>query len=130
MALTIKVAGMSNELTFYERQMLEYWLRSKMSLRQIEKLMRRNHCILSREIRRNGTNRKKYRADVAERLHEKRKHGKHRSKLDKHPGLKEYVMNKLKEEWSPDIIAGKLRQRAVWTAPRILYTHSHFGYHI
>lgn len=104
---------MSNELTFYERQRLEYWLRTKLSLRKIEKVMRRSHSILSREIRRNGTDRKKYRADTAQRLHEKRKHGKHRGKLDKYPELKEYVTGKLKEEWSPDVIAGKLKQVAI-----------------
>lgn len=104
---------MSNEFTFYERQKLEYWLRSKISLREIEKIMRRNHCILSREIRRNGINRKKYRADVAERVCKQRKHKQHKSKLDKCPELKEYVLQKLKEEWSPDVIAGKLRQKAV-----------------
>jgi len=110
MALTIKVAHMSNEFTFYERQMLEYWLRTKQSLRAISKVMRREHTILSREIRRNGDSRKKYRADTAQRLFEKRKHGKHKGKLDKYPELKEYVLNQLKEEWSPDIIAGKLKQ--------------------
>lgn len=100
---------MSNELTFYERQGLESWLRTKQSLREIAKIMRRSHSILSREIRRNGDNRKKYRADIAQRLFEKRKHGKHRGKLDKYPKLKEYVIGKLKEEWSPDVIAGRLK---------------------
>ena len=100
---------MSNEFTFYERQMLEYWLRSRQSLRQISKVMRRTHTILSREIRRNGDNRAKYRADVAQRLFEKRKHGQHQGKLDRYPKLKEYVVNGLKNEWSPDVIAGRLR---------------------
>lgn len=63
---------MSNEFTYYERQMLEYWLRTKMSLRDIGKAMRRAHTIISREINRNGGgDRKKYRADVAQRLFEK-----------------------------------------------------------
>ena len=100
---------MSNEFTFYERQMLEYWLRTKQSLRAISKVMRRTHTILSREIRRNGINRKKYRADVAERLSEQRKHKQHKGKLDKYPELKKYVFGKLKEDWSPDIIAGRLK---------------------
>ncbi len=104
---------MSNEFTFFERQMLEYWLRTKMSLRKISKVMRRTHTILSREIRRNGDNRIKYRADVAQRLFEERKHGKHKGKLDKYPELKQHVLEKLKEDWSPDVIAGKLKQQAV-----------------
>jgi len=103
---------MSNELTFYERQRLEYWLRTKQSLRQISKIMRRTHTILSREIRRNGVNRKKYRADVAERLYKARKHKKHKSKLDKYPELKQYVIEKLNDDWSPEEIAGRLKLEA------------------
>jgi len=101
---------MSNELTFYDRQMLEYWLRSQMSLRDIGKSMRRAHTILSREIVRNGTgDRKKYRADIAQRLFERRKYKQHKGKLDKHPELKQCVIEGLINEWSPDVIAGKLK---------------------
>ena len=100
---------MSNEFTFYERQQLEYWLRSRMSLRDIARVMKRAHTILSREIRRNGDTRRKYRADTAQRLFEKRKHAQHKGKLDKYPELKAYVVEGLKKEWSPDVIAGKLK---------------------
>jgi len=100
---------MSNELTFYDRQMLEHWLRSSQSLREISRVMKRVHTILSREIRRNGENREKYRADTAQRLHEKRKHKQHKGKLDKHQELKEYIVEGLKKEWSPDVIAGRLK---------------------
>lgn len=101
---------MSNDLTFYDRQMLEYWLRTQMSLRDIGKAMRRAHSILSREIDRNGDgDRKKYRADTAQRRHEKRKRAKHKGKLDKYPELKEYVVNGLRSDWSPEEIAGRLK---------------------
>lgn len=101
---------MSNEFTYYERQKLEYWLRTKQSLRAIARIMRRAHTILSREIRRNGDgNRKKYRADTAQRMFEKRKHKQHKGKLDKYPELKKHVLDGLKKEWSPDVIAGKLK---------------------
>ncbi len=110
MALTIKVVYMSNEFTFYERQKLEYLLRTKLSMRKLSKIMRRNHSILVREIKRNGTNRKKYRADVAQKLFEKRKHSKHKGKVEKNPALKEYIISGLKREWSPDEIAGRLKE--------------------
>ena len=101
---------MSNDLKFYERQKLEYWLRTKQSLRAIAKIMKRDHSVLVRELKRNANgDRKKYRADAAERLSEKRKFKQHKGKLDKYPELKEYVLSKLQEEWSPDVIAGKLR---------------------
>lgn len=101
---------MSNDLKFYERQKLEYWLRTKQSLRTIAKIMRRDHSILVRELKRNSDgNRKKYRADVAQRLFVQRRCKQHKGKLDKYPELKEYVINGLKKEWSPDVIAGKLK---------------------
>lgn len=110
MALTIKVTDMSNNLKFYDRQKLEYWLRTKQSLREIAKIMKRDHSVLVRELQRNGNgDRKKYRADTAQRLFEKRKHGKHKGKLDKYPELKRQVLNGLQDEWSPDVIAGKMK---------------------
>lgn len=109
MTKTIKMVDMSNKFTFYERQELEYWLRTKQSIRKISKVMKRAHTILSREIRRNGSNRQKYRADLAQRIFEQRRHKQRKGKLDKYPELKKYVVEKLKNEWSPDVIAGKLK---------------------
>lgn len=103
---------MSNELTFHERQMLQYWLRTKQSLRAIAKVMHRDHSVISREIQRNGGGvRKKYRADVAQRLWEKRKCKQHKGKLDKHPELREYVEEQLSEDLSPEQIAGRLKEQ-------------------
>lgn len=109
MALTIKGGCMSNELTFYDREKLQYWLRTKKSLRDIAKVMRKNHTVISREILRNSSGRKKYRADVAQRMCDKRKHKQHTSKLDKYPVLRQYVEEKLCEDWSPEQIAGRLK---------------------
>jgi len=101
---------MSNNLTFYDREKLQYWLRTKISLRKIARLMGKDHSVLSREIRRNNSyGRKGYRADIAQREFEKRRHKQRRGKLDKYPKLKEYVIKGLKNEWSPDVIAGKLK---------------------
>lgn len=101
---------MSNSLTFYDRQMLEYWLRSSQSMRAIARILRRDHTVLVRELARNGSgDRKKYRADVAQRLFEKRIYKQHKGKLDKCKELKEYVVEGLKKEWSPDVIAGRLK---------------------
>ena len=33
-------------LTFYEREKLEYWLRTKMGIRAIAKVMRRDHSVI------------------------------------------------------------------------------------
>jgi IS30 family transposase len=101
---------MSNNLTFYDRQKLAYWLRTKQSLRKIAKILRRDHSVLVRELKRNNNgDRTKYRADNAQRLFERRRHKKHKGKLNKYPELKAYVMNGLKNEWGPNVIAGKLK---------------------
>lgn len=101
---------MSNELNLYDRQKLQYWLRTKQSLREIARLIQKDHSVLSREIRRNGSDRKKYRADVAQLLADKRRHQGRRGKLDKHPELKKFVVDHLKSDWSPEEIAGYLRE--------------------
>lgn len=81
-----------------------------MSLRDIAEIMRRTHSVLSKEINKNGVgDRTKYRADIAQRVFEKRRHKQRKGKLDKYPELKRIVMNGLAEGWSPDIIAGKLK---------------------
>lgn len=101
---------MSNNLTFYNRQMLEYWFRTKQSMRAIAGAMKRDHTVLTRELKRNGDgDRTKYRADTAQRLFEKRQRKQHKGKLDKYPELKNLVVGGLKKEWSPDVIAGKLK---------------------
>jgi len=101
---------MSNCLTFYDRQMLEYWLKTKQSIREIARIMRRDHAVLIRELQRNGSGqRSKYRADTAQSLWERRKHKQHKGKLDKYPELKELVVAGLKKEWSPNVIAGKMK---------------------
>lgn len=101
---------MSNELTIYDRQKLQYWLRTKQSLRKIAKVVRKDPSVLSREIRRNGGDRTKYRADTAQALADKRRHQKRRGKLDKHPELKKLVLNCLAMDWSPEEISGWLKQ--------------------
>lgn len=101
---------MSNCLTFYNRQKLEFLFKTSQSMRAIARIMRRDHTVLIRELKRNGSgDRKKYRADVAQRLFENRVRKQHRSKLDKDPELKAYVAECLKNEWSPDVIAGRLK---------------------
>lgn len=101
---------MSNDITFFERQKFQYYApRRGLSLRSIGVLMKRDHSILSRELKKCGLTRDRYRADAAQRAYEIRKHKKRKGKLDKYVKLKEYVISKLGEDWSPDIIAGKLK---------------------
>lgn len=114
---------MSNELNLYDRQKLQYWLRTKQSLRAIAEIMRKDHSVLSREIRRNGNGRKQYRADRAQELTDKRRHQKRRGKLEKHPELKEYVVAKLHEDWSPEEIAGRLKEVSASETAGVTVSH-------
>ena len=101
---------MSNNLKYYDRQQFEYWLRTKMSLRAIARIIGRNHSALVRELKRNGDGeRKKYRADTAERLFKQRLSKQRKGKLDKYPELKDFVFKGLQKEWSPNVIAGRLK---------------------
>lgn len=111
MAATIKMVDMSNNLTLYDRQKLQFWLKRRISVRAIARLMKRDHSVLVREMKRNNTKgRLGYRADTAQRLFEQRQHKQHKGKLDKYPELKKYVVLGLKNDWSPDVIAGRLKQ--------------------
>lgn len=121
---------MSNELNLYDRQMLQYWLRTKLSLRKIAKVMRKDVSVLSREIRRNSSGRDTYRADTAQRLAEKRKYAQHKGKLDKHPKLKDYVEAKLREDWSPEQIAGRLKEHPPVELAGICISHESIYYWI
>ena len=101
---------MSNELTFFEREKLQYWLRTSLSLRKIAELLLRDHSVIVREIQRNSSGQEKYRADIAQRLWEERKIKKRKGKLDQHPELKKYVEEKLLDDWSPEQISGRLEE--------------------
>jgi IS30 family transposase len=73
--------------------------------------MKRTHSVLSKELKRSCDGvRKKYRADIAQTKYEKRKHKQRRGKLDKYPELKDYVEKKIRLDWSPEQIAGRLKE--------------------
>lgn len=121
---------MSNDLTYYERQVLQYWLRTKMSLRKIEILMKRDHSILSKEINRNGSNRNRYRADTAQAAYERRKHQQRLGKIDKYPQLREFIEKKLSLDWSPEQIAGRLKSRPPLKPKGVTISHESIYYYI
>lgn len=118
---------MSNNLTYYERQMLQYWFRTKMSLREIAKIMKRTHSVLSKELRKTcDGSREKYRADIAQGKYENRQHKQRKGKLEKYPLLKEYVEEKIKKDWSPEQIAGRLKANQA----DVLISHESIYYYV
>jgi IS30 family transposase len=100
-----------SRITFYEREKIELYLKMKKSHRWIGERLCRNHTDISREVKRNSNKLFPYRAVDAQRLHEARLLKKNRKKLEKFENkkLKEYVVFNLKDDLSPDQIAGRLR---------------------
>ena len=99
---------MSN-LKLCEREKIEFLLRCKQGIREIGRLTHRDHGVISREVRRNGGV-SGYDAKRAQAMADKRLAHNTKRKLDKDPNLKQYVTEQLKAEWSPKVVAGRLKK--------------------
>jgi IS30 family transposase len=98
-------------LTYFERQKIEMYLRLGKSYREIAKLLRRDHTVVSREVKNNKGDYSPYTAEIAQRAADLRARRTNKRKLDKYPKLKEYVVGMLREDWSPEEIAGRLKEQ-------------------
>jgi len=96
-------------LTFYERQKIEYYLRLKFSKRTIAGKLKRDHSVIVREVSRNTADGQRYLALAAQERADRRAKKTNKSKLDKDEILKQYVAARLKNGWSPEQIAGRLK---------------------
>ena len=96
-------------LTLIEREAISRGLACGTSLRQISRQLRRAPSTISREIRRHG-GRRWYRAAAADRRAWVRGRRPKRCRLATYPALRDAVATKLAQKWSPQQIAGWLRQ--------------------
>ena len=103
------------QLTFYERQQIEYGLRVHLSQKTIAKRIGRDRRVIDREIVRNASPFLSYTANSAQRIFEQRKKQKHKNKLEKYGNLdlRFFVIDCLRNDWSPEEIAGRLKNEAV-----------------
>lgn len=106
----IEKAEPKSPLNYYERQIIETRLRGKWKIRRIGAHLGRSPGIISREIKRNIHPSGKYLADYAQSLAEKRTHITNKRKLDTDSKLSFYVRKKLENDWSPEQIAGRLKE--------------------
>ena len=96
-------------LTLPEREAISRGLASGTSVRQISRQLRRAPSTVSREVRRHGGWRR-YRAATADAAAWARGRRPKRCRLATYPALRDAVATKLALEWSPQQIAGWLRQ--------------------
>ena len=96
-------------LTLAEREVISRGLARGTSLRQISRQLQRAPSTVSREVRRHG-GRRRYRAGAADAAAWGRGRRPKRCRLATHPTLRDAVATKLTQKWSPQQIAGWLRQ--------------------
>lgn len=95
-----------------ERQKMELWLKEGLSRREMARRLGRHHSDIDDEYRRNmDQGFLPYNARRAELRAAGRAHHGRKRKLDKDPGLRDFVVEKLVEDWSPEQIAGRLKEQ-------------------
>lgn len=96
------------KITFFERQIIESGLRTNKSVRAIAKCLSRDHRVIQKEVNRNRMSGRRYDAILAQRLTREREQKRHQRKLEKSKflPLHQYVVERLKEDWSPEQISG------------------------
>lgn len=100
----------TNELVFEDREEISRLLLLGLTFEDIGQAIGRDKGTISREVNRKGMDRNTYRACKAEKHARKQKGRQGRKrKLDSNPELKEIVLVKLKEKWSPMQIASTLK---------------------
>lgn len=100
---------MSN-LTFYDRQRIEFYHNLKsFSLRDVAKIIGRDVSVISREITRHKPQFSPYNAELAEVAARRKAKRTNKKKLEKCPLLADFVEKRLEEDWSPEEIAGRLK---------------------
>ena len=97
-------------LTQYEREKIEFYLKLKWGPREIGRRLKRDHGVISREIKRNSKD-GKYIAAVAQKRADFKARKTNKRKLESNEQLHNWVEKKLKTGWSPKLIAGRLKKQ-------------------
>lgn len=96
-------------LKLEEREKIFEMRQNKRSIRAIAKDLERSVSTILRELKRNRYNDSiKYLPDKADLMAQKRKYIL-RPKINQNNEIRSYIIQKLQEKWSPDVIAGRLR---------------------
>jgi len=98
-------------VSFYERQRIELYLRLKLGVRDIGRRLKRDPGVISREINRNSRREGKYIASYAQRKADFHARKTNKRKLETNEELHDWVEKKLIAGWSPELLAGKLKEQ-------------------
>jgi len=101
-----------SHFTLTSRIMLHELLSESQSYREISKVIDKAISSISDEIKNNSTDGRYDPYQAHEKARRRNIEKGKRSKLERSEVLKEYVIRKLKADWSPEQIAGKLRKKA------------------
>lgn len=94
-----------------ERTLIYWWRKEQLSLREIGRRLRRSHASISRELRRNRWCGKPYFPRGAQLLSAYRVQRRTKRERLKSKQVREYVHQKLPIGWTPELIAGRLKQQ-------------------
>lgn len=100
-------------LTLIEREKIETWLRMRKKKTWIARKLGRDYSIIKRETKRNAGDHLPYTAAMADALAKKRARKTNVRKLDKpqYRELRDFVDEQLEEDYSPEQIAGTLKEQ-------------------
>lgn len=100
---------MGNKLTYYDRQQIAFWYRLGCNAKRIAERIGKDRTVVWRELKRNRSPFLPYDADKAHYFAKRRAKKTNRPILAKDSALHDYVIAKLKEGWSPEQIAGRIK---------------------
>ncbi len=105
-----KSSNTKEYLNFEERRMIEKMKKEWLSLRKIWKVLWRWKSTIWDEIKNNSTFYDWYKAELAHKKSLKNQLLKrNKDKIETNPKLQEYIINQLKEDWSPEEISWRLK---------------------
>jgi IS30 family transposase len=94
-----------------ERTLIYWWRKEQLSLREMARRLRRCHTSISRELKRNRWCGKEYFPRGAQLLAGYRLEARARRERLKSKQVRAYVQQKLQRGWTPELIAGRLKQQ-------------------
>lgn len=120
-----------SHISIEEREKIQLMIWKKQSVREIARSLKRSHSSIVRELKRNSPKvKKRYTPRKAhERALEKRKSRGRKDRL-KNETVRQYVVDHLKENWSPEQIAGRMKHDGIGSISyEAIYQYIYFQVH-